>query len=141
MQNCRCCTWHFHNDRFWHHQLFCNLFRHLNLHNQTSFLKKIMSVWYCSNSNNNFYDKYVFCYNCRCYRLSNQKNAQPEKLPHTLKYGIIVPSGINIHPGKFCRNNNRTPWNNRTPPGKPRNKVFFPKRPLLTYNLLKYLPT
>ena len=27
----------------------------------------------------------------------------------------MVPSGINVPPGKFGKNNNRTPWNNRTP--------------------------
>ena len=32
-----------------------------------------------------------------------------------LKYGIMVPSGINVPPGKFGKNNNRTPWNKRTP--------------------------
>ena len=34
---------------------------------------------------------------------------------YTLKYGIMVPSGINVPPGKFGKNNNSTPWNNRTP--------------------------
>ena len=27
----------------------------------------------------------------------------------------MVPSGINVPPGKFGKNNKRTPWNNRTP--------------------------
>ena len=27
----------------------------------------------------------------------------------------MVPSGINVPPGKFGKNNNRTPWNNRAP--------------------------
>ena len=31
------------------------------------------------------------------------------------KYGIMVPSGINVPIGKFGKNNNRTPWNKRTP--------------------------
>ena len=34
---------------------------------------------------------------------------------NTLKYEIMVPSGINVPPGKFGKNNNRTPWNKRTP--------------------------
>ena len=27
----------------------------------------------------------------------------------------MVPSGINVPPGKFLENNKRTPWNKRTP--------------------------
>ena len=33
----------------------------------------------------------------------------------TLQYGIMVPSGINVPPGKFGKKNNRTPWNKHTP--------------------------
>ena len=33
----------------------------------------------------------------------------------TLEYGVMVPSEINVPPGKFVKNNKRTPWNNHTP--------------------------
>ena len=35
----------------------------------------------------------------------------------------MVPSGINVPPGKIDKNNNHTPWNNRTLcTGEPRNE-------------------
>ena len=33
---------------------------------------------------------------------------------YTLKYGIMVPSGINVPPGKFGKNNKHTPWKTQT---------------------------
>ena len=40
----------------------------------------------------------------------------------------MLPSGINVPPGKFGKSNNRTPWNSHTPL-KIQN-AMFPKRKL-----------
>ena len=49
----------------------------------------------------------------------------------------MVPSGINVPPGKFAKNNNSTPWNNLTAWNPMANRemrdLFSPEQPQLTY--------
>ena len=39
----------------------------------------------------------------------------------------MVPSGINVPPGKIGKNNNSTPWNKRTPWKTQKGEIFFKK--------------
>ena len=43
-----------------------------------------------------------------------EKDENRNSKNNTLKYVIMVPSGINVPPGKLGKKNNRAPWNYRT---------------------------